>query len=261
MSFKTVLNRTANSVFRTFFRSRPQSSSVPPNSATKLFIHKPVSSDCSRQSLFLRRSRRYPNTNARYSDTLWVVECQQGTSPQSDPFGGGVGAGGHVENGMGYGVVCGPTPRIFPVAGASVAGVGTSDHVEEGMDHGVVCRPMSKILAVTGAHIAASAMARTGADQARCGCLKVVIVSLLGQWERADDALRSFCAQCMLPNRCPDQDGIRHAQQRTRQYLPIDRDILRVDWPPSRDKPLFCAELGKTVAAFRYLENELGSAC
>ena len=55
--------------------------------------------------------------------------------------------------------------------------------------------------------------------------------------------------------------AIQEARQRIRQYLPIDRSVLRDDWPVSRDYPAFWLELGKTVAAFGNLENELTAAC
>ena len=41
----------------------------------------------------------------------------------------------------------------------------------------------------------------------------------------------------------------------------IDRSVLHADWPLSGDSTTFWDELGKTVAAFGYLEHELMSAC
>ena len=54
---------------------------------------------------------------------------------------------------------------------------------------------------------------------------------------------------------------IKEARRRIRRYLPIDRNVLHDDWPVSGDYPAFWLELGKTVAAFGNLENELTSAC
>ena len=82
---------------------------------------------------------------------------------------------------------------------------------------------------------------------------------IAGQEQRPDQGKGSWWIRRLADS--PDQDGIWHARQRLRRYLPIDRDILHADWPLSRDKPAFWAELGKTVAAFGYLENELVSAC
>ena len=55
--------------------------------------------------------------------------------------------------------------------------------------------------------------------------------------------------------------AIQQARRHIRRYLPIDRDILHAEWPLSRDTSTFWEELGRTVAAFGYLENELTSAC
>ena len=82
---------------------------------------------------------------------------------------------------------------------------------------------------------------------------------IAGQEQRPDQGKGSWWIRRLADS--PDQDGIWHARQRMRRYLPIDRDILHADWPLSRDKPAFWEELGKTVAAFGYLENELVSAC
>ena len=54
---------------------------------------------------------------------------------------------------------------------------------------------------------------------------------------------------------------IQQARRQIRRYLPIDRDILHAEWPLSRGNSTFWEELGRTVAAFGYLENELTSAC
>ena len=46
-----------------------------------------------------------------------------------------------------------------------------------------------------------------------------------------------------------------------RRYLPIDRDNLPADWPVNQGISVFWQELGKTVAAFGYLEYILASTC
>ena len=58
-----------------------------------------------------------------------------------------------------------------------------------------------------------------------------------------------------------DAMALQEARQRIRRYLPIDRNVLHDDWPIFGDYPPFWLELGKTVAAFGNLENELTSAC
>ena len=58
-----------------------------------------------------------------------------------------------------------------------------------------------------------------------------------------------------------DQRVIRQARERMRRYLPIDRDNLPADWPVNQGAPVFWQELGKTVAAFGYLEHVLASTC
>ena len=55
--------------------------------------------------------------------------------------------------------------------------------------------------------------------------------------------------------------AIQEARQRIRRYLSIDPNVLDDDWPVSGDYPAFWLALGKTVAAFGNLENELTSAC
>ena len=59
----------------------------------------------------------------------------------------------------------------------------------------------------------------------------------------------------------PDPHQRARARERIVKYLPIDRDILPADWPLRRGEPAFWEELGKTVAAFGYLENALTLAC
>ena len=58
-----------------------------------------------------------------------------------------------------------------------------------------------------------------------------------------------------------DPDAIRDAHERLRRCLPIDRDVLPPDWPVNQGSAVFWQELGKTVAAFGYLEHILASTC
>ena len=58
-----------------------------------------------------------------------------------------------------------------------------------------------------------------------------------------------------------DPAAIRLARDRLRRCLPIDRDVLPPDWPVNQGPAVFWQELGKTVAAFGYLEHILASTC
>ena len=58
-----------------------------------------------------------------------------------------------------------------------------------------------------------------------------------------------------------DPGAIRDARERLRRCLPIDRDVLPPDWPVNQGPAAFWQELGKTVAAFGYLEHILASTC
>lgn len=58
-----------------------------------------------------------------------------------------------------------------------------------------------------------------------------------------------------------DPEAIREARERLRRCLPIDRDALPPDWPVNQGPAVFWQELGKTVAAFGYLEHILASTC
>ena len=82
---------------------------------------------------------------------------------------------------------------------------------------------------------------------------------IAGQQRRPDREGGSWWIRRLAESR--DSTAIQQARQRILQYLPIDRDIFHADWPLSWDHPAFWEELGKTVAAFGYLENELTSAC
>ena len=82
---------------------------------------------------------------------------------------------------------------------------------------------------------------------------------IAGQQRRPDQENGSWWIWRLAESR--DTMAIQQARQRIRRYLPIDRDTLHADWLLSRDYPAFWEELGKTVATFGYLENELTSAC
>ena len=58
-----------------------------------------------------------------------------------------------------------------------------------------------------------------------------------------------------------DPHAVREARERLRRCLPIDRDVLPPDWPVNQGPAVFWQELGKTVAAFGYLEHILASTC
>ena len=58
-----------------------------------------------------------------------------------------------------------------------------------------------------------------------------------------------------------DPHLIRQARERLRRCLPIDRTNFPPDWPVNQGPADFWQELGKTVAAFGYLEHILASTC
>ena len=83
---------------------------------------------------------------------------------------------------------------------------------------------------------------------------------IAGQQQRLDRKNGSWWIRRLAES--GDPMAIQQARQRMRRYLPIDRDVLlHADWPLFKDNRTFWEELGKTVAAFGYLENELTSAC
>ena len=79
-----------------------------------------------------------------------------------------------------------------------------------------------------------------------------------GQQQRPDRNSGSWWIRRLAESH--DAMAIQQARQQVRRYLPIDRDILHAEWPLSRDNSTFWEELGRTVAAFGHLENELTSA-
>ena len=82
---------------------------------------------------------------------------------------------------------------------------------------------------------------------------------IAGQQQRPDQSNGSWWIRRLAESR--DAVEIQQARRQIRRYLPIDRDILHAEWPLSRGNSTFWEELGRTVAAFGYLENELTSAC
>ena len=82
---------------------------------------------------------------------------------------------------------------------------------------------------------------------------------IAGQQQRPDQSTGSWWIRRLAESR--DAMEIQQARRQIRRYLPIDRDILHAEWPLSRGNSTFWEELGRTVAAFGYLENELTSAC
>ena len=58
-----------------------------------------------------------------------------------------------------------------------------------------------------------------------------------------------------------DPNAIREAREQLRCCLPIDRANFPADWPVNQGPAVFWQELGKTIAAFGYLERTLASTC
>ena len=82
---------------------------------------------------------------------------------------------------------------------------------------------------------------------------------IAGQEQRPNKKNASWIIRRLAKSRNPH--AIRQARERMRRYLPIDRDNLPADWPVNQGAPAFWQELGKTVAAFGYLEHILASTC
>ena len=90
-------------------------------------------------------------------------------------------------------------------------------------------------------------------------CELLAAGGIAGQRRRPDRKEGSWWIRRLAQSRGPQ--SIQESRRRLRSYLPLDRSILHPDWPLSRDNQPFWEELGKTVAAFGYLENTLVSAC
>ena len=82
---------------------------------------------------------------------------------------------------------------------------------------------------------------------------------IAGQQQRPDEKNGTWFIRRLAASR--DPDAIRDARERLRRCLPIDRDVLPPDWPVNQGPAVFWQELGKTVAAFGYLEHTLASTC
>ena len=82
---------------------------------------------------------------------------------------------------------------------------------------------------------------------------------IAGQQQRPDKKNGRWFIRRLAVSR--DPDAIRDARERLRRCLPIDRDTLQPDWPVNQGPAVFWQELGKTVAAFGYLEYILASTC
>ena len=82
---------------------------------------------------------------------------------------------------------------------------------------------------------------------------------IAGQEQRPDKKNGTWFIRRLAASR--DPIAIRDARERLRRCLPIDRDALPPDWPVNQGPAVFWQELGKTVAAFGYLEHILASTC
>ena len=82
---------------------------------------------------------------------------------------------------------------------------------------------------------------------------------IAGQVRRPNNERGKWFIRRIAQSRDPSE--IQQARGRIRRYLPLDRSIYPPDWPLSTEKPEFWQELGRTIAAFGYLEHELVLAC
>ena len=82
---------------------------------------------------------------------------------------------------------------------------------------------------------------------------------IVGQQQRPDQEYGRWFICRLAESRSPE--AIRRARERLRLYLPIERANFPADWPAHQDVPVFWQELGKTVAAFGYLEKILADTC
>lgn len=78
---------------------------------------------------------------------------------------------------------------------------------------------------------------------------------IAGQEQRPNQKNGAWFIRRLAASR--DPDAIREARERLRRCLPINRDVLPPDWPVNQGPAVFWQELGKTVAAFGYLEHIL----
>lgn len=82
---------------------------------------------------------------------------------------------------------------------------------------------------------------------------------IAGQQQRPDQKGGRWTI-CRLAESSSPED-IRRARERLRLYLPIERANFPAGWPVHHDVPVFWQELGKTIAAFGYLEKILADTC
>ena len=82
---------------------------------------------------------------------------------------------------------------------------------------------------------------------------------IAGQEQRPNKKNGSWFIRRLAKSREPH--AIRQGRERLCRYLPIDRNNFPADWPVNQGPPIFWQELGKTVAAFGYLEYILASTC
>ena len=82
---------------------------------------------------------------------------------------------------------------------------------------------------------------------------------IAGQEQRPNQKNGAWFIRRLAASR--DPRAIRAARDRLRRCLPIDRNALPPDWPVNQGPAVFWQELGKTVAAFGYLEHILASTC
>ena len=82
---------------------------------------------------------------------------------------------------------------------------------------------------------------------------------IAGQKQRPDRKYGAWFIRRLAVSRDPQQ--ICEARERLRRYLPIDGDALPSGWPVNQGPAVFWQELGKTVAAFGYLEHILACTC
>lgn len=80
---------------------------------------------------------------------------------------------------------------------------------------------------------------------------------IAGQEQRSNEKDGSW----FIRRLADDPEAIPEARERLRRYLPIDRDVLPPDWPVNQGPAVFWQELGRTVAAFGYLEHVLTQTC
>ena len=82
---------------------------------------------------------------------------------------------------------------------------------------------------------------------------------IAGQEQYPNHKYGSWLIRRLAKSRSPQ--AILKARDQMRRYLPIRRDYLPAGWPVNQGIPEFWQELGKTVAAFGYLEHVLTKTC